>query len=1158
MAGNYSETFGSFVRNSNYPLEAEYIFNNVDELNEWSELNQLFLHDGLLKIVKETITVSEHRKEPYEKEVQTLYWCYNNKFYPLCDTDSFENLEKLKTFIEQCKSIEHFMHDLERRMKDKIKSVQEELDHTQRGVGLNGDGSFDTINVEDTRYLIGARSILACLKKLDSAISEKEMEAFIESAKYDSDSESLIFVFKTKQEGKKELSINVSQLIREWVPNNNPDKPIKLIRDVDYTGGPDKLSAELKINGDDDNLLKIVNNGFLKVKATTDKITHNGQNLDKYLETLKGSKSKIFDYYSEAENADLEVGDIVLIKNDESTDGTQSENTYKLVDNIKQVKDSYKYLVVYQDKAMAEISDNGNYRNYSEIIINNKFIILEKNSNVQPITLHLINGNDYSLEVENNQYLTGDFSDTANNLGNSDTASSKWNFAINGDGTFQITTSNIAGTTKYLRYNPSTPRFSCYRSNSSTMKDPNLYVQDIIEGELHKKGLYVVTEEGLELLPTEDWILEQIASAQLEGKPGKDGVDGQDGTDGKDGQDGAPGKDGTNGKDGVSCTHSWEGTTLTITSASGTSSADLQGPQGNPGDPGLPAKIQIGTVTTGTTAAANVRSINTSTNTYALDLTIPKGSDGINGNDGKDAGFGIITATIDNTVGTPNVTVTPSGTNQAKNLTFNFTGLKGEKGEKGDAGTGISLKSSQEECSEVGDAYLTEEGHIMIWNGSDFTDGGQIKGPQGPQGEPGDNGKTWKPFVSESGDLSWVEDSTSTIPTTVNIKGPQGDTPRITVSDDGYLTVDGIKQTDVSLIGPKGDNAINDIVQETGDSETSVMSQNAVTNELYIKDIPEGFVDLGLPSGTLWSIQDVEGKYGYSSVDRACEKYNDVCTIPSDEQWEELLAYTNITEDPSESKQLKFSSKNNNNFIKLDLTINGDVAMSKTSQMYIKFARFTKPASTNAQYAPVFGSYVGKDYDEIEEFIETFGRVLIPINTACVVRTVIDPEKVSLKPKYITESKVKETYLPTSVMNTSGENSIMNTWPWWNNIWDAIKDLNKVFCFELHDETLLTETCSEDLVQSLLKNKLTTKLYLKVFRTFSQCVYVPLNLIEFSPVPNDPVEFYFYATFEGMAYTMLINTEDLSVTITADPIEDEFSAILTDTINSWFNNNNEE
>lgn len=46
----------------------------------------------------------------------------------------------------------------------------------------------------------------------------------------------------------------------------------------------------------------------------------------------------------------------------------------------------------------------------------------------------------------------------------------------------------------------------------------------------------------------------------------------------------------TNGKDGTPCTHSFEGTVLTMTSASGTSSADLKGEKGNPGDKGDPGE----------------------------------------------------------------------------------------------------------------------------------------------------------------------------------------------------------------------------------------------------------------------------------------------------------------------------------------------------------------------------------------------------------------------------------------------------------------------------------------------------------------------------------------------------------------------------------------
>ena len=94
----------------------------------------------------------------------------------------------------------------------------------------------------------------------------------------------------------------------------------------------------------------------------------------------------------------------------------------------------------------------------------------------------------------------------------------------------------------------------------------------------------------------------------FDGKDGKDGRDGVDGYtpikgidyfDGKDGKDGIDGRtpvkgvdyvDGKDGKDGVSATHYWNGTVLTVTSASGTSSADLKGAKGDKGDPGQSIK----------------------------------------------------------------------------------------------------------------------------------------------------------------------------------------------------------------------------------------------------------------------------------------------------------------------------------------------------------------------------------------------------------------------------------------------------------------------------------------------------------------------------------------------------------------------------------------
>ena len=57
------------------------------------------------------------------------------------------------------------------------------------------------------------------------------------------------------------------------------------------------------------------------------------------------------------------------------------------------------------------------------------------------------------------------------------------------------------------------------------------------------------------------------------------------------------GKDGIDGKDGVSASHSWNGTILTITSESGTSSADLKGDKGDTGEKGDPGKEGVNGVT---------------------------------------------------------------------------------------------------------------------------------------------------------------------------------------------------------------------------------------------------------------------------------------------------------------------------------------------------------------------------------------------------------------------------------------------------------------------------------------------------------------------------------------------------------------------------------
>ena len=70
------------------------------------------------------------------------------------------------------------------------------------------------------------------------------------------------------------------------------------------------------------------------------------------------------------------------------------------------------------------------------------------------------------------------------------------------------------------------------------------------------------------------------------GDTGATGAQGPQGIQGEAGPKGEIGAAGSDGIDGVSCTHSWNGTVLSVTSASGTSSADLMGPQGPTGATG--------------------------------------------------------------------------------------------------------------------------------------------------------------------------------------------------------------------------------------------------------------------------------------------------------------------------------------------------------------------------------------------------------------------------------------------------------------------------------------------------------------------------------------------------------------------------------------------
>lgn len=236
----------------------------------------------------------------------------------------------------------------------------------------------------------------------------------------------------------------------------------------------------------------------------------------------------------------------------------------------------------------------------------------------------------------------------------------------------------------------------------------------------------------------------------------------------------------------------------------------------------------------------------------------------------------------------PAVVVTSTGTGKDKVFNFAFQIPKGEKGEQGiqgevgpqgpqgpagQDGTGISLKPDAGSCTEIGDAYIDQDnGHIMIWNGASFTDGGEIRGPKGDDGADGAAAGFGTPTASvstlEAGEQATVQVQASGANTAKvfsftfgiprgaqgaqGIQGPQGETgPEGPQGPQGETGATG--QT-----GPAGANGADGTDGKTpqfkaGDITTLAAGQNAtctvVQNGTDDSGNPIYLINLGIPRG---------------------------------------------------------------------------------------------------------------------------------------------------------------------------------------------------------------------------------------------------------------------------------------------------------------------
>lgn len=97
--------------------------------------------------------------------------------------------------------------------------------------------------------------------------------------------------------------------------------------------------------------------------------------------------------------------------------------------------------------------------------------------------------------------------------------------------------------------------------------------------------------------------------------------------------------------------------------------------------------------------------------TYITDLSGADGLTGPPGPQGQAAGFGMPTATIDSSIGTPSVTVTASGSDTEKVFSFAFHNLKGEPGAKGEIDENSAIQFQQ---AEIRDNIQSGETLVMI------------------------------------------------------------------------------------------------------------------------------------------------------------------------------------------------------------------------------------------------------------------------------------------------------------------------------------------------------------------------------------------------------------------------------------------------------------
>lgn len=260
----YSEVIGSFIRRGNYSLEADYIFASETALKEFysDPVQYATLHKGLLKVVEDDGTGN-----------QALYWVTKKQTNDSLEFTKLINGSFIQSLVPQ---IEKIIKDLEVEIKER----------------QNGDSAIwgtinPTIIPEDLNSVLDLSKAIQDIRDELANQGIGQLDGLVQEAYYDSDKESLVIVFMMQDGKTQKLQIPFTNVIREWEPyNGHPSKVVELYREEVYSGGADKLSADVRISSRVDNILEKDGN-TLFVQGTTDNIDHNGTALNVIIKRLQ-------------------------------------------------------------------------------------------------------------------------------------------------------------------------------------------------------------------------------------------------------------------------------------------------------------------------------------------------------------------------------------------------------------------------------------------------------------------------------------------------------------------------------------------------------------------------------------------------------------------------------------------------------------------------------------------------------------------------------------------------------------------------------------------------------------------------------------------------------------------------------------------------------